>query len=126
MRRLYVIVLRFYKVVHFIAQGAVRVLVQPQAAQRVLHHVAHDPVRREDLRGGGDILLAKFLLAAVDGVFFLRDVKLVEPSDELHLLVVLVRDRPCRYELINDTFAAQEAGRQEQLRVVVHAPKDAV
>ena len=83
-------------VLHPLRQPRARPVQQPQPAQRVLHQVAHDPVRREQLRGGRDVLgrdLAVVLQRRKDLVLLLGDVELVQPADHLHVLARLRRQR---------------------------------
>ena len=37
-------------------QPALRMPLDPIATERIVHHIANDPIRREQLRGGRDIL----------------------------------------------------------------------
>ena len=60
------------------------------AAQAILHQIFHDPVGREELRGGGNVLALHDL--ANDLVFLLRDVKLIQPADDLDFLPVFFVD----------------------------------
>ena len=89
--------------------------LQPQTAQAVLHHIADDPVRREKLGSGGDILLADFdILFQVGENFFLclGVVILIQPADDLHVVhKVFFRnlDQPRQYRLANQKrFREQE------------------
>ena len=75
-------------VLHLLGQLGAGPVEQPQAAQRVVHQVAHDPVWGEELGGGGDVGggdLLVVLQPLEDGVFLLGDVELVEPADDLHV-----------------------------------------
>ena len=76
-------------VVHLLGQTALGPVQQPEPPQRVLHQVADDPVRGEELRRGGDVLgrdLLVLLEAREDLILLLRDVELVEPADDLDVL----------------------------------------
>ena len=46
---------RRHVVVHPVGQLRLGAIEQPQPSQRVLDQVADDPVRREELRRGGDV-----------------------------------------------------------------------
>jgi hypothetical protein len=100
-------------------QGALRVGHEPQAAHAVLHQVLHDPVGREELGGGGDVL--RFDDLANDLVLLLADVELVQPADDFDFSPVFFRDL-C-HQLGNDGVAAQQVVGQQQLGVVVNALK---
>ena len=71
-----------------LVQLAVGVGLRPQPAHRVLHEVAHDPVRREQLGGGGNLVLAGLVVLLESFhhlVFAFRDIELVQPADDLHV-----------------------------------------
>ena len=72
--------------------------------QAVLDQVLDDPVRREELRGGGDVLALDHL--ADDLVLLLGDVELVQPADDLDLLPVFLVD-------LVDQLADQRVGMQQ-------------
>ena len=62
--------------------------LHPQPAYGVLHEVAHDPVRGEQLGGGGNLVGSGFvvLLKPVHHlVLAFRNVVLVQPADDLHI-----------------------------------------
>jgi len=62
--------------------------LHPQPAHGVLHEVAHDPIRREQLGGGGN-LISTGLMVLLEPVHHLvlafRNVVLVQPADDLHI-----------------------------------------
>ena len=58
--------------------------------EAVLDHVLDDPVGCEQLGRSGDVLRPHHL--ADDLILLLRDVKLIEPADDLDLLPVLLVD----------------------------------
>ena len=105
--------LRLDVVAHALAQGAAGVVEHPQAAQRVLHHVAHDPLGREELRGGAylghRLGLALLLEAREDLVLHLGVVELVRPADDLHRL-------PLGIGQVLHQPAADAAGGQQVVR----------
>ena len=112
-------------------EGVVRVALHPQAAQAVFHHVAHDPVRREQLRGGGNVVLADLDVLLEVGkhlILGLGVVILVQPADDLHLIEpVLLGDEGDH--LLDDAALAQQVVREEQLgtirNLLEHAGQDA-
>ena len=75
-------------VVPVLVQLAVWMRLHPQPAHRVLHEIAYDPVRREQL-GGGRNLVGSSLTVLLEPVhhlvFALRNVILVQPADDLHI-----------------------------------------
>ena len=93
----------------------------PQTAQGIFHHIAHDPVRREKLGGGGDLLLRNLdvlLQIREDLVLRLGVVVLIEPPDDLHLVrPVLLRDGGDH--LLDHAARAQEVIRKQQLGIVL-------
>ena len=65
-----------------------RLVQHPQPAKRVLHQIFHNPVRGEQLRGGGNVLRRHLLVLAQPFehlVLFLRNVELVKPADYLDI-----------------------------------------
>ena len=42
-------------IIHALAQRTPRVIKHPETAERVLDHIAHNPLRGEELRGGRDV-----------------------------------------------------------------------
>ncbi len=98
-------------------RAALGMPLQPVAAETVLHHVAHNPVRRKELRRGGDILFPHLFLGREDGILRLRIVVLVEPADNLHgVAPVLLGD--IGHEMRKHAFPAQQVVGQQQLRPV--------
>ena len=63
---------------------------QPLRPQRVLHHVLHDPVGREQLGRRRNVFRLHHLADHL--VLLLRDVELVEPADDLDVFAVLIGD----------------------------------
>lgn len=70
-------------VLHFITQGTFRVVQHPQTPQGVLHHVAHDPVGRKQLRGRTDGVRGLLGLRFKESVFDLGIVELIHPAQGL-------------------------------------------
>ena len=70
-------------------QVAVRVTLHPQAAKAVLHHVADDPIRGEQLGHRWDLLLGDLAVFGKGGGFRLGVVVLIQPADDLHLTALL-------------------------------------
>ncbi len=123
---------------HLLRQLGLRVVEHPEPAQGVLHHVAHDPLGREQLRGRAD-LLGRGLLAlleASEGVVLLTcDVELVEPAHHLALIV----DAPVGIGLLaapqllgdlahhaaHKAALTQEVARQQQRLGGAHAAEEA-
>ena len=72
---------------------------------------------REELGGRGDVLGLDLLLAADDLVLFSRDVELVEPADDLHVLAGLFGQRVPH--ALQDAVGGEEVVGHEELGVVV-------
>ena len=75
-------------VVPVLVQLTVWMGLHPKSAYRVLYQIAHDPVRCEQLGGGGNLLGSGFvvLLEPVHHlVLAFRNVVLVQPADDLHI-----------------------------------------
>ena len=102
-------------ILHLLPQRGVRIGREPLPTERVLDEVFDDPVRREKLRGGGDVLAGDHL--ADHFVLLLRDVELVEPADDLDLLPVLLVD--LGDELADQRIGVQQVVGQEQFGLVV-------
>ena len=99
------------------------------AAKAVFHHIADDPVRREELGDGGDFLFGDLSVLGKGGVLRLGVVILVQPADDLHLtsrifpsssrvrdVKVLLRD--VVGQMVHDTFPIHNREVQQQLGVV--------
>ena len=83
-----IILRRLNIVVPVLVQLAVWMGLHPKPAYRVLHQIAHDPVRCEQLGSGGN-LLGSGLVILLEPVHHLvlafRNVVLVQPADDLHI-----------------------------------------
>ena len=94
--------------------------LHPQAAQGVLHHIVDDPIRGKELGGSRNIFLADFhilLQGGEDIVLFLTVVVLIEPADDLYLVLpVLLRDKG--NHLLDNAALPQQIVRKKQLRIV--------
>ena len=98
-----------------------------QPPQTILHHVPHDPVRRKQLGGGGDVLLADFdvLFQVGEHLFFrLGVVILVQPAHDLHGILP-VGFRNVVYQMADHAVLIREGERQQQRHIVVHLLKQA-
>ena len=109
------------KVLPGVFEGAIGVVVEIDAAKGVLHHVFHYPVGGEDLGGGRDVF-GFGLVAALEGgkdlVFALRDIELIEPSNQLRLTVVVVGDEAGVIEHVDEAILGQNVIGQEQSGVI--------
>ena len=105
-------------VLHLVAQGARGVVEHPQAPQRVLHHVAHDPVGREQLGGRAYGVGGLLGLGGEEGVLDLGVVVLVHPAQDLDVIPVLLGD--VAHHAADDAVGVHEVGRQEQRHAGVH------
>ncbi len=74
-----------YVVFHLLAQATLRVVQHPQATQAVLHHVAHNPFGREQLRCHGQRVGSRLRLRFEELVFRLGVVVLVHPPEDFHV-----------------------------------------
>ena len=103
-----------YVVVHLVGERRVRVVQHPEAPEGVLHEILHDPVGREQLRGGRDVVRGRLASAVVVLRLALRYIELVEPAqhlDGLALLVVHVLD-----DAAQDRALGEEALRHDEAR----------
>ena len=107
------------EIFHFIHQSALRMQRHPYFAERVFHHIADNPVRREELSGGRLLIAFKpaFLSLLYFGIcFFICDIELIEPSHNLYILAILVGH--AGDNVADKTFFAQEVVWQKQFGVV--------
>ena len=105
----------------------IRVSLAPQTAKAVFDHVPHDPVRRKQLRGGGDVLLTDFDILFKVGehlLFRLGVVILVQPAHDLHG-VLPVGFRDVVYQMADHAVLIGEGERQQQRHIVIHLLKQA-
>ena len=107
---------------HVLAQPGAWAIEQPEAAEGVLHKVANDPVRSEELGDGGNILGGHGTLASHDGVFFLRDVELVEPAEDFDFIPI--RLLAAAYELPDHGVGVQEVIRQQEECGIIQLAED--
>ena len=105
-------------VLHLVAQGACGVVEHPQAPQRVLHHVAHDPVGREQLGGRADGVGGLLGLGGEEGVLDLGVVVLVHPAQDLDVIPTILGD--VAHHAADDAVGVHEVGRQEERHAGVH------
>ena len=109
-------------VLHLLGQPGARPVEQPEASEGVLNEVANDPVRGEELRGGGDFggtgLLA-LLEPREDVGLPLGDVELVQPADHLNVLADLLGQHGHRAG--QHGAVGEKIRGNEELRVVAFA-----
>ena len=103
-------------------QAAVRVSFHPQTTKAVLHHVADDPVRGEQLRHGRDFLFGDLTVLCKCSSLRLGIVILVQPSDDLHLTTALdveVILRDIVDQMIDHAILVNNGQAEQQLGVVL-------
>lgn len=110
-------------VLHLGAQGACGVVEHPQAAEGVLHHVAHDPVGREQLGGRSYGVRCLLCLGGEEGILDLGVVILVHPAQDLDVIPVGLVD--VAHHAADHAVGVHEVGRQEQRHAGVHGLEDA-
>lgn len=105
-------------VLHLVAQGAFGVVEHPQTAEGVLHHVAHDPVGREQLGGRAYGVGGLLGLGGEEGVLDLGVVVLVHPAQDLYVGPISLVD--VAHHAADDAVGVHEVGRQEERHAGVH------
>ena len=111
----------------------IRVSLAPQTAKAVFDHVPHDPVRRKQLGGGGDVLGANLDVLFQVGehlLFRLGVVILVQPAHDLHSPAFIIFFEPVGfrdvvYQMADHAVLIREGERQQQRHIVVHLLKQA-
>ena len=101
----------------------VGVVVEIDAAHGVLHHVLHNPVGREDLCGGRNLVGFELALFGKHLVLALGDIELVEPADEFGRTKILFGDKLRMVKQINKSSLGEDIGGKEQLGIVADAPE---
>ena len=108
-----------------VAQLGIGVSFQPKSAERVFHHIADDPVRREKLRRSRNAFLRDLdiLLELGKGIIFqLGVVILVQPADDLHLigpvLLINICNQPGKH-----TVRSQDIIGQQHFGIATHPLK---
>ena len=110
----------FYQVFEDVAHEAVGIVVEIDAAEGVLHHVFHNPVGREDLRGRRDLVSFSFLAILKGGkdlVFLLRDIELIEPANQFGVAVIVSIDVCGVVEQVDEIAIDEDVVWQEQFGV---------
>ena len=111
-------------ILHALAQRTPWIVEHPQTAERVLDHIAHDPLGGEELRGGRDVRRRCLALGLEELVFNVGIVVLIHPAQNGHALApVLVSENGI--EFAHHTVSHHEALGQQQLHGSAHAFKDA-
>ena len=124
------------RLLHIVAPSRTQVFVwmprKPEPPETVLNHVAHDPVGGEELRRSGQGVLRHLdilLEVREHRILRLAVVVLIEPADDLHLILPVLR-RDARDKLMDNTAIAQEVLGKEQLGIIAdalkHTRKDSV
>ena len=117
---------RGHQVLELLPERRVRVGAEPLHPQRVLHQVAHHPVRGEELRDGSQGVFIDLSLRLVDLLLAGGDVELVEPADPLnvHTPGLIGADR-CHDVGAHGLPRRQEVRGWNQVRPVVRLREDA-
>ena len=103
-------------------QVAFRVSFHPQTAKAVLHHVADDPVRGEQLGYSRDFLFGDLTVLGKCSGLRLGIVILVQPADNLHLTTALdieVILRNIVNQMIDHAILVNNGQAEQQLGVVL-------
>ena len=103
-------------------QAAFRVSFHPQTAKAVLHHVANDPVRGEQLGYGRDFLFGDLTVLCKGSRFRFSVVILIQPADDLYLTTALdveVILRDIVNQVIDYTILVNNGQAEQQLGVVL-------
>ena len=103
---------------HVLAQPGVGAIEEPEPAEGVFDEIAHDPVRGEELGDGGDVFRGHGALAGHDSVFFLSDVELVEPTDDLDRFAIFRID--VVDEFADERIRVEQIVGKEQFGLVVN------
>lgn len=101
--------------------GIIRMVVEVDATDGVLYHILYDPMRCEDLCGRSYLISIVFAFLSEHLVLTLRDIELIEPTDELARLVVFIGDEFGMIQVIDKAILGKDVVWQQQLRVVGHA-----
>ena len=110
---------------HLVHQAALRMECHPDAAQRVLHHVAHHPVGREELRGSCLLIALQSTFLRFLGLSIrlaVGDIELIEPAHHLHILTILVRHAATNVR--HEALLRQQVVGQKQFRIVADMLKE--
>ncbi len=101
----------------FIRPNVVLQIIDNDTTQRVLHHISDNPIRCKQLRGCRDILFCDFNILFQGGenvVLFFAVIVLVQPADNLYLVLpILLWDE--RHHLLYNATVPQQVVREEEL-----------
>ncbi len=117
---------RINQILHVVLHLAIRIVVNIDAPHRVLHHIFHNPVWSEYLRGWGNLISIVLALFRKSLRLAVGDIELVKPADKFSRAKIIVLDK-CR--IVKHTHKAtlrQNILWQKQLRVVCNIAKTLV
>ena len=111
-------------VLHAASQGGLGVVEHPEAPQGVLHHVAYDPLGREELRCGRDVCRLGLALGLEELLLALGVVELVHPAQDLDVFPRALGD--VGHQVVEEVVLActQEVVRQGEGIGVINLAKD--
>ncbi|CDD81285.1 unknown [Dialister sp. CAG:357] len=101
-------------------QVIIRMTFYPQTPERVLDHIADNPIRCEQLCSRWDFLFCDLLIlleVSKDLVLRLSVVILIQPADNLHLILPVFLRNLC-YHLFNHAAISEQIIWKQKLRVV--------
>ena len=104
---------------HLLHQRRVWISLHPLPPNRVLHQILHNPIGGKQLRGGRNILALHHL--ADDLVFFVGNIKLIQPTNNLNVVPIFIRHT--RHQIANQRISLGQVIRQQQLRLIRHRLK---
>ena len=115
---------RGHQILKTLPERRVRVSTQPLRPQRILHQVAHHPVRGKELCDGSQRVLVNLDTCVVDFLLTSGDVKLIEPANDLNVHVSRIVGADRRHDIGTHRLTSrQQVRRWNQVRPVVRLGK---
>ena len=82
-----------YQILQLILYFTIRIVVYVDAPYSILHHVFHNPVGCKNLSGRSYLVCIVLSLLGKCFILTVRDIELVEPTDEFRTGILLVGDK---------------------------------
>ena len=116
------LLLRFVQIVFpFGFQQIIWMPLHPQTPETILHHIAHNPVRRKKLCHRRNLFFRNLTVLGKSFILRLRIVILIQPADNLHLSAffnIKIILRNIMNQMIDNALLINHRNIQQKLRII--------